>query len=61
MDVAVSQVLPDVQPKMPVQDPGKGLVTSRELLGDANTLFIEHQGMVYTLRLTRNGKLILTK
>lgn len=61
MDVAVSQVLPDVQPQTPPKEQGRGLVTSRELLGGANTLLIEHQGMVYTLRLTRNGKLILTK
>lgn len=37
------------------------LVSSRSLLGGASTLVIEHQGMHYTLRATRNGKLILTK
>ncbi|NSL53653.1 hemin uptake protein HemP [Uliginosibacterium aquaticum] len=37
------------------------IVSSRSLLGGASTLVIEHQGMHYTLRATRNGKLILTK
>jgi hemin uptake protein HemP len=36
-------------------------VSSRSLLGGASTLVIEHMGMHYTLRATRNGKLILTK
>lgn len=36
-------------------------VTSRDLLGDANELEIEHGGMLYRLRLTALGKLILTK
>ena len=38
-----------------------GVVSSRALLRGASTLTIEHQGMHYTLRATRNGKLILTK
>lgn len=37
------------------------VISSRSLLGAASTLIIEHQGMHYTLRATRNGKLILTK
>jgi hemin uptake protein HemP len=37
------------------------LVTSQQLLGDARELRIEHGGEHYSLRLTRNGKLILTK
>jgi hemin uptake protein HemP len=36
-------------------------VSARELLGSARTLQIEHNGEVYTLRLTRNDRLILTK
>lgn len=39
----------------------EAVVSSRSLLGGASTLIIEHQGMHYTLRATRNGKLILTK
>lgn len=37
------------------------MVSSRSLLGGATTLIIEHMGMHYILRATRNGKLILTK
>lgn len=40
---------------------GEAIVSSRSLLAGASTLIIEHQGMHYTLRATRNGKLILTK
>ena len=36
-------------------------LTSRELLGGGNELHIEHNGEIYTLRHTRQGKLILTK
>ena len=34
---------------------------SRELLGPEGVVHIEHQGERYTLRRTRNGRLILTK
>jgi hemin uptake protein HemP len=35
-------------------------VESRELLGSSNELVILHNGREYRLRLTQNGKLILT-
>jgi len=35
--------------------------TSRELFGEARLVLIEHEGETYALRLTRLGKLILTK
>jgi hemin uptake protein HemP len=35
--------------------------TSRELLGSAREVEIEHEGLLYRLRLTSLGKLILTK
>jgi len=35
--------------------------TSAELLGGHNQLVIEHNGAHYTLRITTNNKLILTK
>jgi hemin uptake protein HemP len=38
--------------------PTKG---ARELLGERGILRIEHAGDVYTLRITRNNRLILTK
>jgi hemin uptake protein HemP len=34
--------------------------TSKALLGDARVLVIEHEGRQYLLRLTQQGKLILT-
>ena len=35
-------------------------VTSRELMQDRNELVIVHEGREYRLRVTQNGKLILT-
>jgi hemin uptake protein HemP len=37
------------------------VLSSRELLRDRGELRIEHGGELYCLRVTRNGKLILTK
>lgn len=37
------------------------VIDSRELLGTQGRVVIEHQSMKYELRLTRQGKLILTK
>lgn len=36
-------------------------VLSRELLQNGDRLIIDHNGQEYTLRITQNGKLILTK
>jgi hemin uptake protein HemP len=36
-------------------------VPSQQLLAGARELLIEHAGSEYRLRITRNGKLILTK
>jgi hemin uptake protein HemP len=35
-------------------------ITSRDLLAGARELLIEHDGRHYVLRITQNGKLILT-
>jgi hemin uptake protein HemP len=35
-------------------------ITSRDLLAGARELLIEHDGRHYVLRVTQNGKLILT-
>jgi hemin uptake protein HemP len=35
-------------------------ITSRQLLGEAGELIIEHKGRSYRLRVTRQGNLILT-
>lgn len=41
--------------------PGGRSVSSTELLGAGRELTIEHNGEIYSLRLTSKGKLILTK
>jgi len=40
---------------------GTTAIDSRTLFGSSEILHIEHHGNTYTLRKTRNGKLILTK
>lgn len=55
-----------VQEEMCPADPKPGVVSvqtvsSRELLGERGLLRIEHDGEFYTLRVTRNRRLILTK
>lgn len=37
------------------------LISSQTLFGARQELHIEHSGCLYRLRITRNGKLILTK
>ena len=36
-------------------------IDSKALMDGARTILIEHEGQEYTLRLTRLGKLLLTK
>lgn len=36
-------------------------ISARELLGPRGVVHIDHEGEIYTLRLTRNNRLILTK
>lgn len=45
-------------PDRPASPPKR--VPSETLLGDAKALLIVHNGREYQLRLTQNGKLILT-
>jgi hemin uptake protein HemP len=57
---------PDVSLPSPPRASGKPVATalprvaSADLLGERGELVIEHQGREYRLRLTQNGKLILT-
>jgi hemin uptake protein HemP len=37
------------------------VLDSGQLLGGAETVQIDHRGARYTLRITRNGRMILTK
>jgi hemin uptake protein HemP len=54
--------LPDVPPAQPSRKKSEApeRVTSRDLLGMRREIVIEHQGRDYRLRVTQNGKLILT-
>lgn len=36
-------------------------ISSKELFGDSQSLFIEHEGTTYCLRATKFGKLLITK
>jgi len=58
-----AKVRPEQQPAAPAPAPcsQRRCVSSAELLGDSRELRIDHQGEQYLLRLTRLGKLILTK
>ena len=48
-------------PAEPARNDRTGMrVTSQALLGKANELIIQHGAREYRLRLTQNGKLILT-
>lgn len=51
---------------MPKSDPDPAIssvkiVPSNEILGGGSEVQIEHNGMIYRLRVTRQDKLILTK
>jgi hemin uptake protein HemP len=45
----------------PQAEPEPPELMSQDLLGDARIALIHHEGKVYTLRATRQGKLLLTK
>ena len=48
--------------KVPGKAPaGERVISTRELLGDAQRIWIEHAADRYLLQVTRSGKLILTK
>ena len=53
---------PDQDGPKAANPPGAGIgrTTSETLLGASGTLEIEHRGRVYRLRITQQGKLILT-
>jgi hemin uptake protein HemP len=51
---------PRPDPARPPASGGPERVTSRELLGERAELLIVHDGREYRLRITQNGKLILT-
>ena len=54
-------------PQRPEADPGtpasedRSIIESGDLIGRDGTIRILHSGEIYTLRVTRNNRLILTK
>jgi hemin uptake protein HemP len=53
---------PKGQPSAPKTRPqAERVVNTRELLGGAHRIWIEHAAERYLLQITRSGKLILTK
>lgn len=51
---------PDLRKPAKAEIPGRHLL-AEDLFNGSNTLLVQHEGETYTLRRTRNGKLILTK
>ena len=51
----------DVQTPSPARPETERVISTRELLGDARRVWIEHCSGRYLLQVTRGGKLILTK
>lgn len=56
-----SQKLPSLPPLEPGVANVHPVLASQEILQGANEVRIAHCGCVYSLRVTRQGKLILTK
>ena len=53
---------PEAQAPTPAPRPGtERVVSTKELLGSAHRIWIEHAAERYLLQVTRSGKLILTK
>ncbi len=63
VEAAPATEVEQVEAKAKSSEKGKATATvdSGELLGSAGLLRIEHRGELYTLRITRNDRLILTK
>lgn len=61
MDKKATKKPPESHATSPLPDIGQSArVSSAALLGDHGELVIEHAGREYRLRVTQNGKLILT-
>lgn len=58
---AMNPSMPQPIQPTPSRQPAPGAVLATDLLRDRQVLVIEHAGERYLLRLTKNGKLILTK
>ncbi len=47
--------------KAKIADIGIPVIDSSQLFGKGNEIMIQHDGAIYRLRITRNGKLIMNK
>lgn len=59
----MNETLRSPAPTPPVETtgaPAERRIASRDLFGDAREIVIEHAGRIYRMRITQNGKLILT-
>jgi hemin uptake protein HemP len=62
MRPAPTKVPSSSMPAIPAPRPSaERVVSTRELLGGAHRIWIEHSAERYLLQVTRSGKLILTK
>jgi hemin uptake protein HemP len=52
---------PSAARERPGPSQSERVVSTRELLGNAHRIWIEHAAQRYLLQVTRSGKLILTK
>lgn len=57
----IKESLPAAQPPAAARLEPERSVSTKELLGGAHRLWIEHAAERYLLQVTRSGKLILTK
>jgi hemin uptake protein HemP len=57
----MSTAIPQTPQPLALRQVSSGAVRAVDLLRDRQVLVIEHAGEFYQLRLTKNGKLILTK
>jgi len=61
MSATHSKELPKPPDSASPRAPAERVVSTRELLGGAHRIWIEHAAERYLLQITRSGKLILTK
>ena len=57
----IKESRPDFRAAVPLRAEVERVISTRELLGDARRVWIEHSSERYLLQVTRSGKLILTK
>jgi hemin uptake protein HemP len=57
----IKESRPDSRAPSPQSTQADRVISTRELLGDARRVWIEHSSERYLLQVTRGGKLILTK